>query len=102
MPKGGTLRISASRVEAKKGDAAVRLEFADDGKGIPEQNLKKIFAPFFSTKDGSGGTGLGLFISRRIVESYQGSIEVMSKEGQGTTFIIIFPSLEDVKPQIVG
>lgn len=93
MPDGGTLKITASRVEGKKGDV-VRLEFADGGKGIAVKNLNKIFDPFFSTKnEESRGTGLGLFVSRRIIESYQGSIEVMSKKNKGTTFIIEFPSL---------
>ena len=95
MPDGGTLKITASRVKGKKGDA-VRLEFEDSGKGIAVKDLNKIFDPFFSTKDGENrGTGLGLFISRRIIESYQGSIEVTSKRNKGTTFIIGFPSLED-------
>lgn len=94
MPEGGTLRITASRVKGKQGDR-VKLEFADSGKGISEEHLKKIFDPFFSTKNGSGGTGLGLFISRRIIESYQGSIEVISKKNKGTTFIIEFPVLGD-------
>jgi signal transduction histidine kinase len=92
MPEGGTIRITASCTKDKKGDA-VKLEFADSGKGIAEQNLKKVFDPFFSTRDGSGGTGLGLFISRRMVENYQGTIEVVSKKDKGTTFIIKFPSL---------
>jgi len=92
MPEGGILSITASRIKTRKGEA-VRLEFADSGKGISEQNLKKVFDPFFSTKNGGGGTGLGLFISRRIVESYQGSIEVASKKNKGTAFIVEFPSL---------
>lgn len=92
MPEGGTLRITASRVKSTKGEA-VKLEFTDSGKGIAGKHLKKIFDPFFSTKNGSGGTGLGLFISRRIVESYQGSIEVTSKENEGTIFMLEFPSL---------
>lgn len=100
MPEGGTLRITASRIKCRKGDA-VKLEFADSGRGISEQYLKKVFDPFFSTKNGSGGTGLGLFISRRIVESYQGSIEVKSEKDKGTTFILEFPSLANIKLQSV-
>jgi len=93
MPDGGTLKITAKRIESKKGDA-VRLEFADSGKGIVVKNLNKVFDPFFSTKKGvNEGTGLGLFISRRIIESYQGSIELTSKRNKGTTFIMEFPSL---------
>ena len=100
MSEGGILRITASRVKGEQRDI-VRLEFADSGKGISEQNLKKVFDPFFSTKNGSGGSGLGLFISRRIVESYQGSIEVVSGKNKGTTFMLEFPSLGDIKLQSV-
>jgi len=95
MSEGGILRITAGRVRGEQRDI-VRLEFTDSGRGISEKNLKKVFDPFFSTKDGSGGTGLGLFISRRIVESYQGSIEVVSEKNKGTTFILEFPSLGDI------
>jgi signal transduction histidine kinase len=72
----------------------LRVEFADTGHGISQQHLKEIFDPFFSTKEGSGGTGLGLFIARKIVENYQGSIEVESQEHEGTTFIVEFPGLK--------
>ena len=58
------------RVQREMGDL-LRLEFSDTGHGIAPQHLKEIFDPFFSTKEGNGGTGLGLFISRKIVENYQ-------------------------------
>jgi signal transduction histidine kinase len=91
MPEGGTLKISTTRLEGRKGDT-VKMEFEDSGRGISVENLKKIFDPFFSTKNGTG-TGLGLFISRRIVESYQGAIEAVSSQGKGATFVITFPAL---------
>jgi two-component system, sporulation sensor kinase D len=69
------------------------MEFEDSGRGISGENLRKIFDPFFSTKNGTG-TGLGLFISRRIVESYQGAIEAVSPQGKGATFVITFPALK--------
>jgi len=94
MSEGGTLRIKISRVENRERDV-VRLEFDDSGYGISKENLKKIFDPFFTTKNEDGGTGLGLFISRRIVESYQGTIEVVSTENRGTTFVIEFPSIRE-------
>jgi two-component system NtrC family sensor kinase len=94
MPEGGSLQIKAGRIKKKERDI-VRLQFTDSGHGISKENMQKIFDPFFSTKNGNGGTGLGLFVSRRIVESYQGIIEVESKENKGTTFIIEFPSLMD-------
>jgi signal transduction histidine kinase len=92
VPEGGNLSIKANRVKKEMGDL-LRLEFTDSGHGIAEKDIKKIFEPFFSTKGEGVGTGLGLFISRRIVESFHGSIEVVSKENEGTTFIIEFPVL---------
>ena len=93
MTRGGTLRITAKRVQREMGDL-LRLEFSDTGHGISPQHLNEIFDPFFSTKEGNGGTGLGLFISRKIVENYQGSINVESEELKGTTFIVEFPALK--------
>jgi len=93
MAKGGTLSITARQVQREMG-SVVQLAFADNGHGIAEQNLKEIFDPFFSTKAGTGGTGLGLFISRKIVESYQGTIGVASEENKGTTFTVEFPALQ--------
>jgi signal transduction histidine kinase len=93
MTKGGTLTIRVKRIRQDMGDV-LRLEFSDTGHGISQKHLKEIFDPFFSTKEGNGGTGLGLFISRKIVENYQGSIEVESQEHEGTTFIVEFPGLK--------
>jgi signal transduction histidine kinase len=92
MPEGGTLQIKVSRVKSNERDI-VRLQLTDTGNGISKENMQKIFDPFFSTRNESGGTGLGLFVSRRIVESYQGIIEVESEENNGTTFTVEFPSL---------
>lgn len=72
----------------KEGDLAV-LEFEDTGKGIPEEILDKIFEPGFSTKP--HGSGLGLFVVKRIVENYKGEILVKSKVNEGSTFIIKLP-----------
>jgi len=91
MSEGGTLQIKVSRVKSNERDI-VRLQLTDTGHGISKENMQKIFDPFFSTKNESGGTGLGLFVTRRIVESYQGIIEVES-ENNGTTFTVEFPSL---------
>ncbi len=84
MPTGGTMRITART----KGDWMI-LEFTDSGIGIPAENLDRIFDPFFTTKD--NGTGLGLSVSYGIIKSHQGTIEVQSKVGKGTTFIIRLP-----------
>jgi len=93
MAKGGTLSITVRQVQREMG-SVLQLAFADNGHGIAEEHLKEIFDPFFSTKEGSGGTGLGLFISRKIVESYQGTIDVKSEENKGTTFTVEFPALK--------
>ncbi len=86
--------------EARRGKIVVRtgrtggevwVEFADDGKGIAPENLKRIFDPFFTTKPVGKGTGLGLSLSYGIVEKHHGRIEVQSTPGQGTTFRISLP-----------
>lgn len=65
----------------------IRIE--DSGPGIPEENLPRIFQPYFTTKE--KGTGLGLAIAYRIINDHKGKIEVESKTGKGTTFIIRLP-----------
>jgi two-component system NtrC family sensor kinase len=85
MPQGGNLWIS-TRPE----DNWITLMVRDDGIGIPEEHLPRIFEPFYTTKE-SGGSGLGLAISQNIVERHGGSIEVESSVGQGTTFRIALP-----------
>ena len=77
---------------AEKLQHHVRLEFSDDGKGIPEHHLNRIFDPFFTTKLGRGGTGLGLNIVHNIVKKMLGGqIEVSSIGGKGTSFVMILP-----------
>jgi len=86
-PEGGRvwIRITAS-------GAGVTLEVGDTGTGIPRENLDKIFEPFFSTKTPGQGTGLGLYVSRQIVEKLGGSIEVHSRVGQGSRFVVEIPN----------
>ncbi|MEO1271320.1 MAG: HAMP domain-containing sensor histidine kinase, partial [Myxococcota bacterium] len=66
----------------------------DTGSGIEEHLLSRIFDPFFTTKSEGKGTGLGLALSRQIVDENAGQIEVQSTVGQGTTFTITFPVAE--------
>lgn len=75
--------------EIQNGDEAQRVSITDTGRGIPREDLGKVFEPFFSTK--RGGTGLGLAIVHQIIEQHQGEISVESREGQGTTFQITLP-----------
>ncbi len=69
----------------------IEIKVSDSGIGIPQKHLHKIFDPFFTTKKTGEGTGLGLNIVYRIVTKYEGTIEVDSTEGVGTTFTIKFP-----------
>jgi signal transduction histidine kinase len=82
----GTITIAAENV----GDSQV-ITVSNTGQGIARENLDKIFEPFFSTKSPGQGTGLGLFVSRGIVEKLGGTIEVASKIGQGASFSIRLP-----------
>jgi two-component system, sporulation sensor kinase E len=84
MPGGGELKLSASRA-----DEEVRLAVEDSGVGISEEDLPKIFEPYFTTKD--NGTGLGLTITFKIVREHGGEITVASRPGQGSTFTIHLP-----------
>lgn len=67
-------------------------EFKDNGSGISEENLRNLFEPLFTTK--TKGIGLGLAVSKRIIEAHEGSIEVESEVGKGTTFRIRLPGRE--------
>jgi signal transduction histidine kinase len=74
------------------GDAdEAHVDVADDGPGIPEADLERIFEPFFTTKEADQGTGLGLAVSRGIVEKLGGRIEVDNRPGQGCTFRLVLP-----------
>ena len=73
------------------GDKVV-ISVKDNGQGIPQKVLDKIFQPFFSTKPTGQGTGLGLSLSYDIIKSHRGEIKVETEEGAGTTFIIQLPA----------
>ena len=88
---GGQITIETSPV--LDGSAAARLTVCDTGPGIAPETLPRIFDPFFTTK--SEGTGLGLSISYGIVREHQGTIDVESRPGEGTTFILTFPALTE-------
>jgi signal transduction histidine kinase len=72
------------------GNGKVLVRVADTGEGIPEENMDKIYDPFFTTK--KGGTGLGLSICYSIVKSHKGDIEVRSRVGEGTTVLVTLPA----------
>lgn len=84
-PAGGMVML-----RAQKNGGNVKIQILDSGKGIPHQDLDKIFLPFYTTK--SEGSGLGLAITKRIVEAHGATIEVDSKEGTGTRFMVVLPA----------
>ncbi len=84
--EGGHLSV---RISSDEDAGFVRFEIADTGNGIPEENLSKIFEPYFSTKE--TGTGLGLAIVQKIVDLHNGTISVRSSESEGTTFTVRLP-----------
>jgi signal transduction histidine kinase len=92
MEKGGTLTVRAeARPKSDGREAAIVVTVADTGTGIEEGDMGRIFDPFFSTKAPEKGTGLGLAVSYSIVRVYQGSIDVRSEPGNGTTMTVTLP-----------
>src|SRR5437867_284462 len=91
MPTGGVVEVSTREVRGNGTGPQVEIAFQDGGVGIPEDKLERIFDPFFTTKEDGKGTGLGLPISKRIVERHGGSISVKSVVGAGTRFTVALP-----------
>ena len=89
MLPGGVLEVSASFESGE-----IRIDVRDNGAGIAEEHLKHIFDPFFTTKPPGKGTGLGLALSARIVESFGGRIAVASRPGVGSCFTVRLPVAE--------
>jgi signal transduction histidine kinase len=83
------------RVEIKSmlADPYLRVIVSDDGPGIAEADMARVFDPFFSTRRKRGGTGLGLSITHRIVTAHGGTIRVASEEGRASSFVIELPLL---------
>jgi PAS domain S-box-containing protein len=88
MPEGGRLVVKTGVVSPEW----VAVSFTDTGVGIPEENLDKLFEPLFTTK--AKGIGLGMAVTRTLVEGHEGTIEVESEVGVGTTFTVRLPILE--------
>ena len=89
---GGHDNLICVRTRDRDGD--IEIEIEDSGTGIPEEIRPRIFTPFFSTKGAGGGTGLGLFISREIIERHRGTLDFRSRTSGGTIFRILLPQGE--------
>jgi two-component system NtrC family sensor kinase len=89
MTRGGVLSVCASRTEDGR---FIEVVIADTGFGIPEENLKNIFEPFFTTKEEGKGVGLGLSVTYGIVTRHNGTVDVQSQPGKGSTFTLRFPA----------
>ncbi|NOY86682.1 MAG: HAMP domain-containing protein [Deltaproteobacteria bacterium] len=89
MPHGGRLTIEVIREEEDGKTPIIALRISDTGIGIPMNDVQEVFNPFFTSKE--KGTGLGLAVTNKIIEDQNGSIEVASERGVGTTFTISLP-----------
>ncbi len=98
IPEEGLVTLSAQfryrsvRLSVADRRGEVRVTVRDNGPGIPEEDLERIFEPFYSTKEFGHGTGLGLAIVKRVMEEHQGTIWMESKPGMGTTVFMTFPT----------
>ncbi|MBI3941941.1 MAG: GHKL domain-containing protein, partial [Chloroflexi bacterium] len=94
IPEGRQGQITIhSHVLQENEVATVVVEISDNGCGIPENKLDRIFEPFYTTKELGKGTGLGLYVVHTIIKRHDGQVSVQSKEGEGTTFSIHLPAL---------
>jgi len=83
-------------IRARQKEHETILSVRDEGQGIPKEDLYRIFEPFFTTKSPDQGTGLGLFVSRNMVEKLGGKLEVESQLGRGSTFWVKLPQRPDI------
>jgi len=91
MPKGGSIYVSTSHQRAGKDAESAVIEIRDTGIGIPEEIQEQIYDAYCTTKDATGGIGLGLAISHQIIIAHGGKVDVRSKMGMGTAFKIRLP-----------
>ncbi|OGO07591.1 MAG: hypothetical protein A2Y92_05550 [Chloroflexi bacterium RBG_13_57_8] len=94
MSEGGRLTMRAGEENGR-----VRIIVSDNGRGIPRENMEKLFTPFFTTREDEKGVGLGLAVSYGIIEKHGGRIEVKSEIGKGSTFTIFLPAYREEAPE---
>ncbi|MFQ5340896.1 MAG: ATP-binding protein [Anaerolineae bacterium] len=93
MPNGGTLTITGRTNQTGQAE----ITFTDTGRGISQEDLPKVFDPFFTTMPPGHGTGLGLSVSSSIIQLHRGAIDVESDVGRGSTFTVRLPAMEGLK-----
>jgi len=94
-PQGGKIEVTTKNLVESGIQKGIRIEIKDNGTGISDAMIEKIFDPYFTTKHKSSmhnGTGLGLFIAHQNMQDHDGTIEVKSAVNKGTTFILTLPS----------
>lgn len=118
-PEGATVTIAADRIHLRRAlqnvihnalqavhpttgrvsvrcgreNGMARIDVVDNGCGIPPENIQRVFEPFFTTKKEGKGTGLGLFITKQVVEDHEGRVEITSRSGEGTRVSILLPAV---------
>jgi two-component system NtrC family sensor kinase len=92
--RGGSVRVETD--EDSSGHFA-QVKVVDSGKGIREEDINRVFEPFFTTKGAGKGTGLGLSVSLGIIQKHDGTIEIESAEGKGTTVTVLLPRAEETQ-----
>ena len=92
IPEDGIVSIEVRQVLYESGKDSVAIMVTDNGCGIPEDNLGRIFEVFFTTKKDQGRIGLGLAVARDIIERHNGRLSIESKEGKGTNVLIVLPT----------
>ena len=103
MPEGGAVKLAAENITInaehglplENGDY-VKITIADEGAGIPEEHLQKIFDPYFTTKESV--SGLGLSVAYSIVKAHKGYLSVESEVGVGTTCALFLPAAQQASP----
>jgi signal transduction histidine kinase len=83
-----------------EGQDIVEIHVWDTGPGIPEEHLSRVFDPFFTTKEAGHGTGLGLSVSQRIIESFHGDIQITSEPNERARVRLRLPAVEDVEANL--
>jgi signal transduction histidine kinase len=97
MHDGGNLTIKIDYGRERKKAGLVEISVSDTGTGIKEEDLKRVFEPYFSTKE--KGVGLGLAIARKTIEEHQGTITIESRPGEGTTVRVLL-HVHEGKPAV--